>query len=106
MELKILGTLVIVLLALAIVIPVLKSKMEVQNGYWSKILVFTFLSFAALVALGFYNLFFYACIITMLVLLVRWITQELSNPKYGSLILGLYFGLWLSLPVGVYNYGT
>jgi len=106
MDTKTIATLLVVLIALGLSIPVLKKKLDVSEGYWVKTIVFSALSFGILAALGLYNLFFYFCAVLVLVLMVRWVSEEFANPKFGSLFLGMYFGLWLSLPIGVYSYGT
>ncbi|WP_045859805.1 hypothetical protein [Teredinibacter purpureus] len=58
----------------------------------------------ALLALFFF--FFYAAAVLIIVLMARWLMAEWEHPKYGGIILGLYFGFFLSFPVGVYQYAN
>jgi len=57
-----------------------------------------------LVTLALYFFIVYAVVVLILVLMVRWLTTELEHPKYGGIVLGIYFGFFLSFPMGVYQY--
>jgi MFS family permease len=60
----------------------------------------------SLVLLALFFFFFYAAAVLIIVLMARWLMAEWEHPKYGGIILGLYFGFFLSFPVGVYQYAN
>ena len=57
-----------------------------------------------LIALALHIFIIYAAVVLILVLLVRWLMAEWQHPKYGGIVLGLYFGFFISFPIGVYQY--
>jgi len=59
-----------------------------------------------LVLLALFFFFFYAVAVLVIVLMARWLMAEWEHPKYGGIILGVYFGFFLSFPVGVYQYAN
>lgn len=66
----------------------------------------TTISALVLSALAVYSFISYALAVLMIVLLARNLKDEHQHPKYGGLILGLFFGFFLTVPVGVYQFST
>lgn len=74
------------------------------EGKKSALVISALLVTISLSLLALFYFFFYAVVVLIIVLMARWLMAEWEHPKYGGIILGLYFGFFLSFPVGVYQY--
>lgn len=66
--------------------------------------VTAFIVATSLVTLSIYAFILYAAVVLLVVLMARWLMAEWEHPKYGGIVLGIYFGFFISFPVGVYQY--
>lgn len=74
------------------------------QGKKSILVLVTLFVAVSLVLLALFFFFFYVSAVLLFVLMARWLMAEWENPKYGGIVLGIYFGFFLSFPVGVYKY--
>ncbi|NVJ61957.1 MAG: hypothetical protein HWE27_16315 [Gammaproteobacteria bacterium] len=94
---------VFVLVGLVVIISIInKSQSGLSKAYWQNVFVSGLLSSFSFGFLAWYNLFSYAFVVFILLIFVRELSKYLFNSKYGSVILGIICGLWLSLPIGTY----
>ena len=100
---------------LIIILYVIQIGMSLVVMYWlaqrytgkKSVLVTSALVVAlSLGLLAVFFFIFYAVAVLIIVLMARWLTADLEHPKYGGIILGLYFGFFLSFPLGVYQYAN
>ena len=98
----------IVIVAVFIVTVVLLQKIETEKPkqFWVGSVLFAIAISIPLAGLAIFNLFFYAFVALIILMFTRVATAQMFINKHGSAILGLYLGFWLSLPAGVYSYGT
>lgn len=97
----------IVLLALPVAITCLhKWNPDLGKKYWFMSMGASILVLGVLSTLAIFNLFFYTCVVLIVLLFVREASKNMFMATEGGLILGIYFGLWLSIPVGVLIYST
>lgn len=93
-------------LMLAISLTVMYWLSKKYEGSKIKILASALIVSAVLITLALFYFVIYAVLVFVLVLMVRWLMAEWEHPKYGSIILGIYTGFFLSFPVGVYQYAN
>jgi MFS family permease len=74
------------------------------EGKKSILILATLFVTVSLVLLALFFFFFYAAAVLLIVLMARSLMAEWEHPKYGGIVLGIYFGFFLSFPVGVYQY--
>lgn len=53
-----------------------------------------------------YYFIIYVGFVLIFILMLRSIAAEIDSPKNGGIVLGLFFGFYLSFPLGVYQYAT
>jgi hypothetical protein len=46
----------------------------------------------------------YTAVLLLIILMARWLMARWGHPKYDGVILRIYFGFFLSFPVGLYQY--
>ena len=99
-------TVVVVSSLIAAVVFLKKLRPELENTYWLTGAAVSVVVMALLSGLAWYNLFFYAFVSILIVLGVREASKHIFSISKGGIVLGVYFGLWLSLPVGALQFST
>ena len=96
-----------IVLALAVtVVVVSKYQPLASKEYWFKSFGFAVVIAVFLSGLALYNLFFYGCIVLLVVAAARESSKYIFSFPRGYLVLGVYLGLWLSLPSGAFQLTT
>ena len=61
-------------------------------------------SSALLSVLSLAHFFVYGFVVFIMMLMGREMAKLLEHPTHGSVVLGVYFGVWLSFPIGAYSF--
>lgn len=99
-------TAIVVASIIAAVVCLMKLKPDLSRPYWFQAAGVTLIFMAVLSGLAWYNLFFYACVSFVIIMAVREASKYVFLKSKGGPVLGVYFGLWLSLPVGMLQFST
>lgn len=79
-----------------------KSQPSLGEHYWKRLAPVSLAVLGVLSVLALYNLLFYSCVAFLVVIATRKASKHIFSSPNGPEILGVYFGLWLSFPFGVY----
>ena len=97
----------IVIASLVVAVVCLNNlRADLSRYYWLNGLGATFVAMTVLSGLAWYNLFFYAFVSFVIIMGVREASKCIFLNPRGGIVLGIYFGLWLSLPMGMLQLGT
>ena len=97
----------LVLTALVATVFILhRARPTLRKRYWLVVAVTSSTILILLSAIAWLNVYVYVFISFILLMSVREGSKYIFSPKYGSLVLGSYFGLWVSLPFGALWFST
>ena len=104
---QIFGILVLVVIMFCLsIITIQKFHSELGRNFWNSAALSGVVSLFLLAALSWVHLFVYACVVFIILMAVREASKHMFKTPKGGYVLGIYYGLWMSIPIGAYQYGT
>lgn len=94
----------VVFLLIVSTMLIVKSQPNLNRNFWYKVAAICTAASLVFSFLAAYSLLVYSLIIGLMIFAVSEASKHMFSTRFGCFILGAYLGLWLSIPVGIYQW--